>query len=200
MINLDMLTQDHAPTRKTKIAVTIGPSCSDPEVLERMVDAGMDLARFKFSHGTPQANAEVLTTLRKVWMCGHSFGVNMFSTLCGRHPLCSGTFQCPGGLLTPPHPPCSGCADGPAVLLLRSPPNGLTLLPLLLLLHTQLCASKGRTVAVLMDLQGPEVRTSYLIDRATKARIDKLELKTGERVSLYGTNDLSEVSGTIWYQ
>lgn len=66
VINLDMLTQDQAPTRKTKIAVTIGPACSSPEVLERMVDAGMDIARFKFSHGTPQANAEVLSTLRKV--------------------------------------------------------------------------------------------------------------------------------------
>ena len=45
----------------------------------------------------------------------------------------------------------------------------------------------------MMDLQGPEVRTSYLIDSSTKQRIDKLELKTGDIVSLYGTNNLSEV-------
>ena len=46
-----------------------------------------------------------------------------------------------------------------------------------------------------MDLQGPEVRTSYLINPTTKQRIDKLELKTGNTVILYGTNDLSEVRG-----
>lgn len=61
-----MLTQEQAPTRKTKLAVTIGPSCSAPEMLERMVEEGMDLARFKFSHGSPLAHAEVLATLRKV--------------------------------------------------------------------------------------------------------------------------------------
>ena len=47
----------------------------------------------------------------------------------------------------------------------------------------------------MMDLQGPEVRTSYLIDQATRQRIDKLELKTGDSVVLYGTSDLSEVRG-----
>ncbi len=66
VINLDMLTQDHAPARKTKIAVTIGPACRSPEMIEKMVEEGIDIARFKFSHGTPQAHAEVLTTLRKV--------------------------------------------------------------------------------------------------------------------------------------
>ena len=70
-----MLTQDHAPARKTKIAVTIGPACRSPEMIEKMVEEGLDIARFKFSHGTPQAHAEVLTTLRKVG------GTNSSSTL-----------------------------------------------------------------------------------------------------------------------
>jgi pyruvate kinase len=61
-----MLTQEQAPTRKTKVAVTIGPSCRSPEMLERMVDEGMDIARFKFSHGTPSAHTEVIGALRKV--------------------------------------------------------------------------------------------------------------------------------------
>lgn len=45
-----------------------------------------------------------------------------------------------------------------------------------------------------MDLQGPEVRTSYLIDHATKKRIDKLDLKTGDVINFFGTDNLSEVS------
>jgi pyruvate kinase len=57
----------------------------------------------------------------------------------------------------------------------------------------QVCAAKGRSVAVLMDLQGPEIRTSYIIDRETKKRVDKLELKKGDVLDLYGTDDLSEV-------
>ena len=58
----------------------------------------------------------------------------------------------------------------------------------------QIAASKGRSVAILMDLQGPEVRTSYLVDRATNQRIDRLELKMGDVVDLFGTDNLSEAS------
>jgi len=38
-------------TRKTRIVCTIGPSSSTPTVLKAMVVAGMDVARFNFSHG-----------------------------------------------------------------------------------------------------------------------------------------------------
>ena len=41
--------------RRTKIVATIGPASRDPEVLVRMVDAGMDVARLNFSHGTPRS-------------------------------------------------------------------------------------------------------------------------------------------------
>jgi pyruvate kinase len=37
--------------RRTKIVATIGPASRDPEVLVRMVEAGMDVARLNFSHG-----------------------------------------------------------------------------------------------------------------------------------------------------
>ena len=66
VIDLDMLTQDHAPVRKTKICVTIGPSCSSEEMLKKLVDEGMDLARFKFTHGKRQHHADVLSTLRSI--------------------------------------------------------------------------------------------------------------------------------------
>ncbi len=39
-------------TRHTKIVATLGPASSSPEVLERMVQAGVDVVRMNFSHGT----------------------------------------------------------------------------------------------------------------------------------------------------
>ena len=44
--------------RRTKIVATIGPASRDPEVLARMVEAGMDVARLNFSHGSADEHAE----------------------------------------------------------------------------------------------------------------------------------------------
>jgi len=38
--------------RSTKIVATLGPASSDPETLERMIRAGIDVVRLNFSHGT----------------------------------------------------------------------------------------------------------------------------------------------------
>jgi pyruvate kinase len=38
--------------RSTKIVATLGPASSDPQMLERMVRAGVDVVRLNFSHGT----------------------------------------------------------------------------------------------------------------------------------------------------
>src|ERR687890_2753081 len=50
--------------RRTKIVATIGPASSDREVLVRMVDAGMDVARLNFSHGTAEQHAEMAQRVR----------------------------------------------------------------------------------------------------------------------------------------
>ncbi|MEA2135431.1 MAG: pyruvate kinase, partial [Solirubrobacteraceae bacterium] len=50
--------------RRTKIVATIGPASRDPEVLVRMVEAGMDVARLNFSHGTAEEHAEVIGRVR----------------------------------------------------------------------------------------------------------------------------------------
>jgi pyruvate kinase len=50
--------------RRTKIVATIGPASRDPEVLVRMVDAGMDVARLNFSHGTADEHAETALLVR----------------------------------------------------------------------------------------------------------------------------------------
>jgi pyruvate kinase len=51
--------------RRTKIVATIGPASRDPEVLVRMVEAGMDVARLNFSHGTAEEHAETARLVRE---------------------------------------------------------------------------------------------------------------------------------------
>jgi pyruvate kinase len=51
-------------TRRTKIVATIGPASSDHETLVRMIEAGMDVARLNFSHGTPEQQAETCARVR----------------------------------------------------------------------------------------------------------------------------------------
>ena len=50
--------------RRTKIVATIGPASRDPEVLVKMVAAGMDVARLNFSHGSAEDHAEVAERVR----------------------------------------------------------------------------------------------------------------------------------------
>jgi pyruvate kinase len=50
--------------RRTKIVATIGPASRHPEILRRMVHAGMDVARLNFSHGTVEEHAETAHMVR----------------------------------------------------------------------------------------------------------------------------------------
>jgi pyruvate kinase len=62
--------------RSTKIVATLGPASSDPAVLERMLQAGVDVVRLNFSHGTAEDHearaAIVRETCRKV---GRAVGI-----------------------------------------------------------------------------------------------------------------------------
>jgi hypothetical protein len=62
-----MLMLQHADApRKTKIVCTLGPSCWSDQGLAALIDAGMNVARFNFSHGDHAGHGEVLDRLRKV--------------------------------------------------------------------------------------------------------------------------------------
>ena len=52
--------------RKTKIVCTIGPACDDEATLRRMVEAGMNVARLNFSHGTYEEHQKRIDTLKKI--------------------------------------------------------------------------------------------------------------------------------------
>lgn len=52
--------------RKAKIVATIGPASKDEEVIEHLLQAGMDVARLNFSHGTQEDHAARISTLRAV--------------------------------------------------------------------------------------------------------------------------------------
>ncbi len=52
--------------RKTKIICTLGPASSDSATLEQLLRAGMDGARFNFSHGTHETHLALLTRLKHV--------------------------------------------------------------------------------------------------------------------------------------
>src|SRR5439155_12832 len=51
--------------RRTKIVCTIGPASSSTAELDRLVAAGLDVARLNFSHGTHQEHAEVIRRIRE---------------------------------------------------------------------------------------------------------------------------------------
>lgn len=52
--------------RKTKIVCTIGPASRDRQTLEKMLEAGMNVARINFSHGTHEEHRETIETFRSV--------------------------------------------------------------------------------------------------------------------------------------
>jgi len=54
------------PYRKTKIVATIGPASSDPAVLGKMMEAGLNVARLNFSHGKPEDHRAMVETIRRL--------------------------------------------------------------------------------------------------------------------------------------
>ena len=52
--------------RKTKIVCTLGPASETEEVIAAMADAGMNVARINFSHGTHEEHAAKIAMIKKI--------------------------------------------------------------------------------------------------------------------------------------
>ncbi len=53
-------------TKKTKIVATIGPATESPEMLSKLINAGMNVARLNLSHGDHVEHGARITNVRKV--------------------------------------------------------------------------------------------------------------------------------------
>lgn len=52
--------------RRTKIICTIGPASASAAVIERLIVAGMNIARLNLSHGTQREHARYIRTIRRI--------------------------------------------------------------------------------------------------------------------------------------
>ncbi len=51
---------------RTKIVATLGPASNSPEVIKQLVEAGMNVARLNFSHGSYEDHAHTVSLLRSI--------------------------------------------------------------------------------------------------------------------------------------
>jgi len=59
------LAQSTQPERRTKIVATVGPASREPETLRQLVEAGVDVFRLNFSHGTARDHAKHAARIRE---------------------------------------------------------------------------------------------------------------------------------------
>ncbi len=69
-------------TRSTKIVATLGPASSSPEMLERLIAAGVDVVRLNFSHGTAADHIERARLVREI-AAKHQRGIAILADLQG---------------------------------------------------------------------------------------------------------------------
>jgi len=79
--------------RRTKLICTLGPAVDSIESLKALIDAGMDVARFNFSHGSHEEHFERLSRLRQA-SAEMKKPVAVLQDLCGPK-IRTGTFEKP---------------------------------------------------------------------------------------------------------
>ena len=60
-----VLNDTDVSLRQTKIVCTLGPACWDVPKLEKLLEKGMSVARFNFSHGDHEGHKACLDRLRE---------------------------------------------------------------------------------------------------------------------------------------
>src|SRR5262245_60646932 len=51
---------------RTKIIATVGPASREPAVLRRLIDAGVNVFRLNFSHGSHEEHSALLADIRRI--------------------------------------------------------------------------------------------------------------------------------------
>jgi hypothetical protein len=65
-VGMDMMDIGELPPIRTKIVATLGPASRSPAVLRRLIQAGVDVFRLNFSHGTHEEHSAALAEVRAV--------------------------------------------------------------------------------------------------------------------------------------
>jgi pyruvate kinase len=68
--------------RRTKIVCTLGPASDDPKILDKMIEAGLDVARLNFSHGTAETHIKRAQVLRER-AAAHNRSIGIIADLQG---------------------------------------------------------------------------------------------------------------------
>lgn len=53
-------------SKRTKIVATLGPASSSPEMIQALIEAGVDVFRLNFSHGLPEDHRERVANIRRI--------------------------------------------------------------------------------------------------------------------------------------
>lgn len=93
-----MTNLDELPPVGTKIVATVGPASRALAILRRLIEAGVDVFRLNFSHGTHEEHSAVLADIRAVSReAGRHVGV--LQDLCGPKmrlgPIPGDLVECP---------------------------------------------------------------------------------------------------------
>ena len=77
-----MAVVDNSAVIRTKIVATLGPANADAQSLGDLLEAGVDVCRLNFSHGTHEEHAMRLKLVRD-WAAEHQQPIAVFGDLCG---------------------------------------------------------------------------------------------------------------------
>ena len=58
--------------KRTKIVATLGPASTDPKILTKMIELGVDVCRLNFSHGSLDDHKAAIDTIRKINQTHHT--------------------------------------------------------------------------------------------------------------------------------